>query len=282
MKIDITSDLHVDSHLTIAQRMEFIMNQGRIDNLLDWTKLKNDGSTTLLIAGDISHNLDLIKKTLLEAKGFYDHIVYTDGNHESYSATSHSVRLSELESFCGTQPGIHYLNENSHNIQIDDVLFVGSNGWYDWKAYEWRGVSKEVARDHWVDHMNDWSDIKFDNGDPDQLSVIHANHILNDILVANQNDSIRSIVVMTHTVPSEYLVKFDPTKHVSWHKLTPSFINTDMEKVFDHAKEKVKLWVYGHTHVRQCTEHSGIDFINNARGYNGEIPSKWSPIQVEI
>ena len=126
MKIDICSDLHVD----------------KWGKVLYWPKLlnaRNDKNDILVIAGDTSDMLQRLGlfRTLKDAAKHYSHVFFTEGNHEHYGLSTRSVQntCAEIQIFTDDRANITYLNE-SYAI-IDDVAFVGANGWYDWKMMEY-------------------------------------------------------------------------------------------------------------------------------------------------
>lgn len=281
MKIDICSDLHADAWL-----------RGNKKEYVPWEYLKNNESKVLVVAGDTSNKPSTTLSIMEQASRLYDWVIFTDGNHEHYD--SHISVLEQQRSFELTAPhlgyNIRYLGGDS--FKINDVLFVGACGWYDWNCYVDRGISRDEAHLSWMMMSNDSRyvtigsipDPTFDYTKQTTIEWIanrHKNKIKSIVDEANSNDLIRTVVVVTHTSPSAELMDWRPNEP-SWNRLTPSYVNTSMSEVFEQPN-KISTWVYGHTHDPGIVKLPGYDinFANNARGYPGELHD-FKLLQVEV
>jgi hypothetical protein len=164
-----------------------------------------------------------------------------------------------------TKPSeIVYLRNGINDINIDGVLFIGANNWYDWKSNQLH--SRNMQHDFWKQYMNDAKTIRFDsNGYPDKMAARQTNRLIERVAEAQQQDNVDEIVIITHTIPQRSLCL--PDTH-EWGYLNGSYVNTMAKNIIDvDINHKIKLWVYGHTHFCNDQYIDGIRYVNNARGY---------------
>ena len=91
------SDLHVD-HAS---------NMAWVEQLPDFSSFKTEGGVTqgcsaLIVAGDVSHSLTAIEKTLRVLKGKFDEVFYTVGNHELWVDRQTKLRYTAAAETRGT------------------------------------------------------------------------------------------------------------------------------------------------------------------------------------
>src|SRR5688500_916271 len=77
------SDLHVDH----------VENLERLGELLQADDYRDD---LLIIAGDVTHRLSLLKATLQLVKTRFGRVVYVPGNHETWTSAEHGDSLHKL------------------------------------------------------------------------------------------------------------------------------------------------------------------------------------------
>lgn len=263
MKLDIISDIHIE------------MN-GR--KSIDW--VNNKTSDILLIAGDCANDPNLSKTVIAEAALVYDRVIFTDGNHDHYNGFRQHRYVGQNEEvfqqFADGTANISYLNKSS--VCIDDTLFIGGNGWYDWSAYSM--ASRQQQQSTWNTSMADSSMIRFDDA-PDIMAQQHAEALREMIELAQDDTSINNIVVMTHTIPTMKGLVADTHE---WGPLNGSFANMFMGQVgIADKKKKIRLWNFGHTHFTYDFMEGGIRFVCNPRGYafeGGRRPT--APISITV
>ena len=241
-QFDLVSDLHVDIN-------------GYDGLFFNWTP----ESDTLVIAGDCANDAELSCEVITEAKRYYDYVIFTDGNHEHYRPRKRSVNDNRKILNSVTGDGITYLD--SDMIIIGGTLLVGANGWYDFNSYD--KCPPQHQKGFWKSDMNDSRVIRF-NDMPEEMAYQQYRYI-NDIVVKAQDDpTIDTIVVVTHTIPMKELAVPD---HHQWAYLNGSYVNSYMRDIMDNDHGKLKVWVYGHTHNHNDKVIDGVRFVNNARGY---------------
>lgn len=266
MLFDLANDIHVD-----------LWAGGVL--AIDWEEMKNPGSDVLIVSGDTSNHVDEVYFVIKDAADYYEHVIFTDGNHEHYF---HKGTVDDLERMFRVDfennKKVTYL-DGLTNIRIDDTLFVGANGWYDFRARE-PGIPYLKCKTNWAKKMNDNRMIHFDGVLPDLRAENHAK-ILAKVVDSQQKHDELDIVVVTHTAPHRNLVglgRFDDSL------LDGAFCNTQMSLVREADKNnKIKIWCYGHTHVRDDRTIDGIRYVNNCRGYESErwAMGKWFIAQID-
>lgn len=275
IKFDFCSDLHVDiwHHTTrlVNPPGEGPQSRDKDGNFqyIDWEWYKNADSNVLIIAGDTANSVGKAADVFISASKVYEWVVVIDGNHEHYEGSSISLNTLNLEMSLKPYKNIIFLTGNS--FQIGDTLFTGALGWYDWRGWETHGITKEQAYATWVNRSNDSREISYgEYVGPAQLAATHAVNIAEEVRKAQSDDSIQNIVVVTHTSPDARLMYWHPTDD-GWNKLTPSYMNSSMSMVRDaDVNEKIRYWIYGHTHERKMVQIGHIIYANNAMGYPRE------------
>jgi len=213
------------------------------------------------------------------------------GNHDFYNLGFHQTRMFDknfdaiwpdpktvneiIEHYkrWSTANGITFLHRNS--VKIDGVTFVGVTGWHDYRAGHPYSTDEQIAV--WYQCLNDTQIYWQKNGVVDHRFPLDAG--IKDVssLQHMLDKSSGPVVIITHHVPHTKLCWQQPHNRI-WTMLHGSFANTRMEKVKD---QKIRYWVYGHTHNRGMTDIDQITYVCNAKGYRGENPH-WEPIVLEL
>ncbi len=172
---------------------------------------------------------------------------------------------------------------NGGFIVIGDTAFVGANGWYDFRM----GYGDFIVQYNvWRMYNNDSRYIKFLSGDPEELAKVQASRMVKSVGDLNNDDKIKNIVMITHTVPVKEGIVFKKDPNSVWNALNGAYANSKMQNVLAaDANKLIKIWVFGHTHYHKDFMIGGIHYLSNPRGYAGEArdgePYK-GLIQVEV
>ena len=254
MKYDIGSDLHVDINARVG--------------VPKFSEMKNDGSDTIVLAGDLANNPELAVKVLAMAASVYKNVIFVDGNHEHYNGRDTIASIADNMDYFSEAarliPNVTYLTGDNHII-IDGVMFVGANAWYNF-TFSPPMYSIDAVRNDW----NTWSDAISSNFDkmPDVYANEQASLIAQVVADAQDNLDVKKIVVVTHTVPNinGIQVKNNP----SWDRCNAYFGSSKMAKVWAaDVNRKIIHAVCGHTHTRNdFIDCDGIRFVINPRGYH--------------
>jgi predicted phosphohydrolase len=255
---DLISDLHVETW----------------PQPFDWTHRAT--SAMCVIAGDVCRDREILRKTLTHLGECYQAVFYIDGNdehHGRYVQLGESYR--ELTALIKSIPNVVYLQDNV--VIIDQVAIVGTNGWWNWNFDP--NQQPQDTRQWWYDTYG---------LTPDHASAIEFvsnkdSLYLQRSIMRLQHESVKHIVMVTHTVPFHRLIAHDielshnPRFNVMGSDSLIGAIQTD-------ALDKLHTWCFGHYHGPVDQIHYGIRFINNCRGrYNTDYyKSVYNPMRVVV
>ncbi len=197
-------------------------------------------------------------------------VVYVPGNHEFYG---HDVRDTDLLTAAETA-NIHVLSDDA--LEIDDVRFLGSTLWTDFKFYgegeAWyaRQQAKALIEDFGSIRNGNRTFTPEDSVDLHRVSVIW---LVNELEKGFDGPT----VVVTHHLPAALSIS---SKYRN-HPLNPAFASR-LEGIIE--KYQPELWVHGHTHVPCDYEIFRTRVVCNPRGYPSESSSEgFSPgLVVEV
>jgi len=203
-----------------------------------------------ILAGDIGNpysesNYDTFMKFI--SKNFIKTFVIS-GNHEYYNKTK-TIQETNIfmENYFQRFDNIHFLN---NNFQIyNNHCFIGTT--------LWSKITDPVYE------INDVYSIP--NFDYIQYNRLHKLSIefLEDTLQKNEN-----CIVITHHMPSNSLIdeKYKIPKMLPYNQ----WFYSDMDDFIEKYKDKIKCWIYGHTHTPSSVMINNIPFLCNPIGYPNE------------
>jgi len=260
MKFDLVSDLHIDMW---DKQFHF-----------DW--LNEQKSDTLVIAGDISDHIDMSCEYVVKMQEYYKTVMVIDGNHE------HQPRFPSVEESTNDykvairQTGAHYLGDR--HFQQDDIRFIGVNGWWSFDFGDPNVpfdtcVNAFLAKTSW--------------GRPAvkeqfRQGVKDCQFLLNQMLDAQEDDTVSKIVVVTHPLPHPSCISWNV--YPDDNNFTGLYGNSKFQWTLDaDRKGKLKYWLFGHNHDHKDIPYKGARLISNPRGrpkdWNREV---YSPRQLEV
>ena len=242
MQFDLLSDIHVE---------DWAENQQ-----IEWAGLGT--SLIAVVAGDVSRDLDVVYKTVLEISKHYKHVIYLDGNHEHNGFGDIDARRSEIADRFRKYRNITYLFRNP--VVLDSTAFIGCNGWYSYDFCE-PMVTKQDCFGYMLDHGRD-QNIMLEEW---QMAMEDADFLSSAIKQCNADPTIKNIVVVTHTVPNKKLAWIPPT-YDSIPKMGmqgSSYLENVLAK---DIEKKVKVWCFGHLHQAHDQMIDGIRYVSNPRG----------------
>lgn len=305
MKFDYISDFHVEMNICAAPSFGLLwgvkpkvgewwqiaenslLTQGIFPFFYDWEKHRQ--ANVLVMAGDAANDPRLTVQILNEAARFYKRVLFVDGNHEHYISLRKAYQKRKQDVFVNMEyirnnisSNITYLGTDSIYIQ-DDVMFIGANGWYDFKAGIRYGntMTRDESFYAWKAGSNDSRILFPPDGMPDALAEQQVSGLVDIVNSVQDDPTINKIVVVTHTIPIKQMC--DVSLPSSWLELNGSYVNTGMSRLLDaDVNDKIKLWVYGHTHFHDDREYAGVRFVNHARGYQQEKTNWDGPLLLEV
>ena len=255
---DLISDLHVQP-----------------EDDFDW----NGQQTALycVVAGDVASDRDTLMKTLRHLASCYMGVLYIDGNdeHRDYYSdldSSYQELVDEIRKI----PGMIYLHNNV--VIIDGIAFIGTNGWWCYSFDPM--IDPQSAMDWFCEYAN--CDV-LAAADIATRAYNDAAYINSSITRLQKLPDVKSIVVVSHTVPAAFLTSHDMEMR-SYYRYN-SLGNQHLHQCLEYdVQRKVVMWCFGHYHRVIDREIANIQFISNPRG---RISTPWCqnpyyPKRIEI
>lgn len=264
MKIDIVSDLHIE------QWDNSIINKypsGEIKNFP--YKFPNKKSDILIIAGDISDDINISLDYVNQLSMIYQNVLFIDGNHE------HTLKYPKLYSNNEIYDMTKKLNENifylpKSNYKINNTVILGVCGWWDYNNCDINSIKDNLNYfEGWINHFKEDDNLEFiDN--VIKKSRDEYKYLKYCIDIYNNDDNIKNIILVTHTIP---LFEFLKNDNVENSNKKSNGCNSKLKEIIDNNK-KISHWIFGHTHEQIELEYKNIQFICHPRGrpqdYNRE------------
>jgi predicted phosphohydrolase len=230
------SDLH----------LEFIKPYNLLNTI---NKISSGVDEICILAGDIGNPYQSNYNIFMEfiSKNFKKTFVIS-GNHEYYNKTKTIQETNEFMKnyFCKFH-NISFLN-NNYEI-YENHCFIGTT--------LWSKITNPTCE------INDVYQIpKFDYIEYNKLNILSVK-FLEDTLKNNNN-----CVIITHHVPSVSLIdiKYKTQNMIRYNQ----WFYCDLDEFIEINKNKIKCWIYGHTHTPSNIMINGIPFLCNPIGYPNE------------
>ena len=236
MKIRYISDLH----------LEFI-KPNKIEQFI--RKIPSGIEEICILAGDIGNPYQSNYDTFMQfiSKNFKKTFVIP-GNHEYYNKIKTIQDTNDfMKEYFQKFNNISFLNNNYEHY--DNYCFIGTTLW-----------SKITNPSYEINDV--YSIPNFDYIQYNRLNMLSVD-FLEDALQKNEN-----CVVITHHVPSNSLIdiKYKVTKMLPYNQ----WFYCDMDEMIETHKNKIKCWIYGHTHSPSNVIINEIPFLCNPIGYPNE------------
>ena len=255
---DVVSDLHID------QWDSSLSGQYPCGQIKDAPyQFPKSNSRILIVAGDISDNIDLSLQYLSDISNQYDKVLFVDGNHEHAGSYPLLIPTEDINQkvLALHNPKLMYLPKN--NYVIGNTVFLGFCGWWDYDSADEDNLLKaEEYFSRWMPHLdvNDNKIFCFNV----LSNYIRQIALLEKQLIKYQTDpNIKQIVIVSHTVPlANFALK------TNGDVSTASQLQTDAAKLLDGRYCKISTWIFGHTHHQfdKFIDTYKVRFIAQPRG----------------
>ncbi|MDE1887177.1 MAG: metallophosphoesterase family protein [Gammaproteobacteria bacterium] len=209
----------------------------------------------VILAGDVARP----EQAIAWAREFHRPVIYVPGNHEFYGS-SLPAALAQLQSLA-TGTDIHVLDRQV--LVLDGVRFLGATLWTDFMLAEERlareramAEATRLVRDFSVIDSTEHPGTKFTPLESIQVFRQHAEWLRERL--ADPFDG--PTVVITHHAPSPRSIHL----RFAGSLLNGAFVS-DLEPLM--GRERVVLWVHGHTHDSFDYTVRGTRVLCNPRGY---------------
>lgn len=236
IKVRYFSDLH----------LEFIKPNKMRDFI---EKIQPGVNEICILSGDIGNpyekNYDIFMNYMSQN---FKKIFYITGNHEYYNKTKTIYETNKnVKQYIQQFNNISFLN-NSYEI-YNGYCFIGTTLW-----------SKITNPEYEINDM--YCIPNFDYNKYNKLNASSIN-FLEETLRNNEN-----CIVITHHVPSESLIdiKYKSKEYSPYNQ----WFYCNLDNLIDINKNKIKYWIYGHTHTPSNVIINNIPFLCNPIGYPEE------------
>ncbi|CAF1934359.1 unnamed protein product [Rotaria magnacalcarata] len=275
-KIFAISDLHVDQ----TENMQWV-EQLSTNNYL------ND---TVIIAGDVTHVLSKLIRTLEIFKSKFKDVYYCPGNHELWTLSSREDEELHIDN---SIEKFHYILETCENLGVhtkpgvtsQGITIVPLNGWYDDSLHmPMPSVTSDLQL--WTDYYS----CKWTSEVPQHLAAKYFT-TLNEKYISsfkeNRNNS--KIITFSHFLTSKKLMKayidemslrrqkrLDSRKGTPYVEelksgtMTANFSLVAGTELLNEQLNLIKpqVHIFGHSHRKMELDiDDGIRYINNPLGY---------------
>ena len=241
MRLFATSDLHTD----YKENFRWLQELSDTDYLQD----------TLIVAGDISDRLEIIRETLLLLRSKFRKLLFTPGNHELW------VRSEEINSLDKFQRILNLCEEldiATKPLRLDGVWVVPLFSWYD-------GVFEP--------EMRAWADFHFCKWPDDATPLAYYFLRLNKPHL-RQYDA--PVITFSHFLPRSDLLPPKEYLKITWlgHVSICAALDAQIRQL------NSRVHVCGHTHTTFDVVIDEVRYVQNAVRYPKERRTPSFPIKL--
>lgn len=218
-----------------------MLNTFSVDLISDLNLTDNDtfewaGKQTSLfcvVAGNVSSDLTILERTLDHLGNNYRGVLFIDGSLEHENLQDYYERVEQIKQICDKLNNVVYLH--NHVVILNGVAFIGCNGWY--------GNRKQSNCIEEIEYLE-----KYRSEDLTYLSM--------SIKKLQHNDDVKKIVVVSNSMPSDYLSFKSPNTKF------PNELNLSLSLLFD-GEHKIEKWLFGTNDITVDVSLSFRKYINN-------------------
>lgn len=227
-----------------------------------WKNFDCEGYPTsqyCIVAGDVARDRTLVIDTLKQLSKLYLGVFYIDGNdeHKDY-AEDLNTSYNELAELIASIDNVIYLHDNV--VVMNGIAILATNGWWSYDFDPQLDLEQSVS---WVQHKDRISQIAAIG--INATAYRDAGYLANSVAKLQTYKDVKSIIIVTHTVPRSEIIQHDLQLVDSWR-----FNSMGNSRIQDAIKEdyenKIKLWCFGHYHRPVDTVIDGIRYVSNPRG----------------
>jgi predicted phosphodiesterase len=256
--IDVVSDLHIDQwdvSLNIENPCGEVSNSPY--------KFKETSNRILVIAGDISDDIDLSINYLNDISANYEKVIFVDGNHEHVSNYPNLLSVNEIYEKINKLGNNKIVYLPKTHYKMDKTVFIGFSGWWDYDNRNQSSMERASKYfDDWIPKIS-----KSDGGSrkfiENVISKSEQQHLklIEQLEYYEKQPDIENIVIVTHTVPlKEFALESKGNIETSCQ------LQTFSKTLVDGRYKKLNMWIFGHTHNQFEKTINGVRFLAHPRG----------------
>lgn len=217
----------------------------------------------LILAGDIGRLVDYdnYRDFLQKQTDRFEHVFLVLGNHEFYGGTfagglEKARQLEREPSFNGRLVVLH---RRRYNIPGSRVTVLGCTLWSK-VSHESRDIVRSKIKD--FQKIEGWTVDDHNAAHDSDLALLldEIQSVQQENRRAEKQSQKQSILVVTHHAPSLRRTSSPQHENSPWK----SAFGTD---ILSQTTNRVKVWVFGHTHYTTDFKECGIRVVSNQRGY---------------
>ena len=256
--LDIVSDLHIDqwdSSLNIKNPCGEVS-----DSVYKFNKTNN---RILVIAGDISDEIDLSVNYLNEVSEYYERVLFVDGNHEHVSVFPNLLSTEEIKNKIEklNNDKIVYLSDKHY--KLGKTVFIGYSGWWDYDNNKDESINNSLNYfDGWIKELSESQEnSRMFIKNVTEKSREQHNLFLEHLNFYESCDDVDNVIIITHTVPLEQFA-LSSKGNID----TACQLQSFSKNLVDGRYKKLSKWIFGHTHNQFDKVINGVNFIAHPRG----------------
>lgn len=237
---DLISDLHVDTW-----------------DEFNWAYQAT--SPYCVVAGDVSQDRKLLTQTLKHLGECYQGVFFIDGNDEHrHYLDNLGQSYKDLRRYVDKFKNVVFMQDNV--VVVNGVAFLAVNGWWTFD------MDPTVDREETMDWFHDRYGVGASVG-PQVISMAlnDAAYLHHSVKKLQTHRDVKSIVIVSHTVPTPLLIDHD--LELEGHYRFNTTGNSHLSAALDADTErKIKTWCFGHYHRSVDRVIDGVRYVNNCRG----------------
>jgi len=249
VRIASVSDLHTD----YAENRELVVALA--------TEIHRRGVDAVIVAGDVSHKDDRIRRALAAFREVAPEVLYVPGNHDLWFDVADAPSRPELDTWRRYRELLPALVEAEGAIYLPKAPFVrlgigfaGACGWYDYSFLlpELRAElgdalgRKQLDGFMWADSLR--TAFRTADGaimDDARVARIMERELAAQLDALEAREDVRCVVAVTHHLAFEEAVY--RSRRMPWEFFNGFMGSRGMGEVIG-ARAKVAVAIYGHTH----------------------------------
>jgi predicted MPP superfamily phosphohydrolase len=238
MKIRYFSDLHLD-----------FISPNKLQKLISKI-IKSTDKEICVLAGDIGNPYTANYNVFIEfINTHFSKTFIITGNHEYYNINKTIEETNiYLEEYFTNYKNITFLNNQFEDYE--NFRFIGST--------LWSKVTNPTYEISDIDNIKNFNYLK-----NNQLNMINVDFIENTL-----ENSTNNCIIITHHLPSKNLIqlKYKTSVYLPYTQ----WFYSDLDDLIKNNKDKIKCWIYGHTHTESTILLNNVPFLCNPLGYPNE------------
>lgn len=238
LRIFAVSDIHID----YEQNRRWLLNLSAVDYTED----------ILILAGDVTDIVPLCIEGFTALKKRFHTVVFIPGNHDLWVNRNNkedSIAQFHALNTMAADYGILTAPRHSEGLSIVPLL-----GWYDYSF----GAPSALLKRHWLDYYAcRWPETMDDAAITRYFISMNTAHLgITNTVVLTFSHFLPRIDLMPSIIPE--------AKRFIYPVLGTTALEDQIRRL------KLRIHVYGHSHVNMLRDIDGIRYINNAYGYPDE------------